>query len=149
MIAVLKRYRRDDRALHPQSVVLTEQGVAAPEIAVIRCRRLQPMAREPEPERSDDDELEDEEPPRVRPVRMVVASVFGILAAVGTLMCWFALHPSEPPPEPKGDAAIALQGFVPLISWIGLMVCGLVAVVSAITLIMALLEARAARDFQC
>ncbi len=92
----------------------------------------------------DDEELE-VAPPRVRPVRMVVAGVLGVLALLGAFMSWFVLHPSHPPPEAQGSAAVIGRSLTPFVAWTCLVMCGLVAVVSAITLAMALREARAAR----
>lgn len=81
----------------------------------------------------------------MRPVRIVVAGVFGVLALLGAFMSWFVIHPSRPPPEAQGSAAVIGRSLTPFVAWTCLVMCGLVAVVSAITLAMALREARAAR----
>lgn len=95
---------------------------------------------------NDDDDGEDEvESPRVRRVRVVVAGVLGVVGAVGALMSWFVIHPSHPPPEPQGSAAAVGQSVAPVVAWSSLVVCGLVAVVSAIALAIALREGQVAR----
>ncbi|MBL8624414.1 MAG: hypothetical protein JNK64_24110 [Myxococcales bacterium] len=95
---------------------------------------------------TDDDDVDLEvAPPRVRPVRMVVAAALSVLALVGALMSWFVVHPSRPPPEAQGSAAVIGRSLTPIVTWPCLVLCGLVAVIAAVTFAMALREARAAR----
>lgn len=77
---------------------------------------------------------------------MVVASVVGVLGAGGALLSWFVIHPAHPPPGPQGSAAAVGQSFAPALAWISFVVCVLGAVASAITLVITLYEARAARS---
>lgn len=89
----------------------------------------------------DDDSAD--EPPRVRPWRMILGSMIG-LVGMGLVLCsWFVLR--NPGPEPQGSGGVFGQWFVSIIAWVMLFVGGVVAVVALVTLVLALIEARAAR----
>lgn len=89
-----------------------------------------------------DDEL-DPDTPKVRPLRMILASVFGL---AGTVAAVFGLwYVRSHRPEPQGSAAVVGQSVASVIAWGVLLVGSLVAVVATVTLILALREAHAAR----
>jgi len=89
-----------------------------------------------------DDELI-EEPPRIRPWRMILGGVFGVGGTVMALLSWSFLR--GPRTEPQGSAAAIGQGYASMMSWGTLFVGALIAVVATTAFVLALLEARAAR----
>lgn len=98
---------------------------------------------------SDDDEgdqLEDEEPPRVRPARMVIASILGIPAIVITILSIVSLTSERP--EPNGEITVILQPLSTAIAWLALIVFGVTGALCTVVLVGALLEARRARQEQ-
>lgn len=100
------------------------------------------MTRRPEPD-DDDDEFEPEEEPRVRPGRMILGSVFGLVGMALVLMAGSYLL--ESPSEPQGSAAAIGQTYGSAIAWIVLVVGALVALVATVTLVIAILDAQDAR----
>lgn len=90
---------------------------------------------------SDDDEFEDD-PPQVRPWRMLIGSVFGLVGTALAQLSWSVIR--GPRPEPQGSAAAVGQWYASVIAWVMLFVGALVAVVATVVLVLALLEARSA-----
>jgi hypothetical protein len=69
--------------------------------------------------------------------------VFGLVGTGLVLWSWFVLR--DPGPEPLGSGGVFGQWFVSIIAWVMLFVGGLVAIVATVTLVLALIEARAIR----
>jgi len=84
-------------------------------------------------------------PPRVRTFRIVVSTGLLVIGATGALLAWFAIHPSRPPHEPQGSAAVIGQSLVTTVAWVTLVAGGAIALIAAVSLVLALIEARAAR----
>jgi hypothetical protein len=97
-------------------------------------------------ERDTEAELDEafvDERPQVRPWRMILGSVVGLVGMVLAVWSWFVLR--YPGPEPKGSGGVAGQWLATVVAWVMLFVGGTIAVVAAVTLVLAILEARAAR----
>jgi drug/metabolite transporter (DMT)-like permease len=96
-------------------------------------------------ERDTEDELDDvfvDERPQVRRWRMILGSVVGFVGMVLVVWSCFALR--NPGPEPQGSAAAVGQAYMSIVAWVTLFVGALIAVGAALTLVTALIEARAA-----
>lgn len=91
----------------------------------------------------DDDEFEPDEEPRVRPGRMLLGSVLGLVGMALSLMAGSYLL--ESPSEPQGSAAAIGHTYGSAIAWIVLVVGALVAAVATVTLVIAILDAQDAR----
>jgi len=79
----------------------------------------------------DDDVFEPEEEPRVRPGRMILGSVLGLVGMALALLSGSYLLESRS--EPQGSAAAIGQTYASAIAWIVLVVGALVAVVATMT----------------
>lgn len=97
-------------------------------------------------ERHIEDDLDEvfvDEQPQVRPWRMILGSVVGFVGMV--LVVWSCFALLNPGPEPQGSAAAVGQAYMSIVAWVTLFVGALISVVAAVTLVLAILEARAAR----
>jgi NhaP-type Na+/H+ or K+/H+ antiporter len=86
----------------------------------------------------------DPDPPRVRPWRMIVGSVIGVVATLLALWSWAVMRAVARAPEPQGSGAAVGQALGSVIAAVVLVVSAIVAMVAAATPITALAEARAA-----
>ena len=82
--------------------------------------------------------------PRVRPLRLILGGLFAFAGVLGTVWSLLAVCPADPPREPQGAAAALGQHYVSVIAWVALVVCAIVGLLGTVTLVTALLEARAA-----
>ena len=97
---------------------------------------------------SDSDDIDiaaDAARPQVRTFRIVVSTGFLAVGATFALLAWFAIHPSRPPHEPQGSPAVIGQSLVTVVGWATLVASSAIALIAAVSLALALIEARAAR----
>jgi hypothetical protein len=91
------------------------------------------------------DYLEDESPPQVRPVRMMIASIIGVPAIIIEVLSIVSFS-EEKPEDPHADVSVALEPLGYAIAVLWMLFWGIVSLACFFTLVSALLEARRARS---